>query len=62
MVMATDASPTKRRKALWRQLAYAARYGKQPLSDLMALSMRDLGEFGDALSSIVEDEQKPRPG
>ena len=37
-------------------MAYAARYGKQPLNVLMAMPERDLYAFVEALSRIVEDE------
>lgn len=37
-------------------MAYAARYGKQPLNVLMAMSERDLSAFVEALSRIVEQE------
>lgn len=40
----------------WDRLAYCARYGHQPLSELRRLSMTDLGNFQSALSRLVERE------
>lgn len=45
-------------KNVWDRLAYAARYGKQPLSELVDLELADLREFRRALSDIVEAESK----
>ncbi|MEY2668550.1 MAG: hypothetical protein RJA59_1188 [Pseudomonadota bacterium] len=39
-----------------RLLAYCARYGHQPLSELRALSHRDLRRFHDELVAIVRRE------
>lgn len=40
-------------------LAYAARYGKQPLSEVRALPLTELVRFVNEISSIVEEENKP---
>jgi hypothetical protein len=37
-------------------LAYCARYGKQPLSELRAMTFRELQEFKAALCDIVRRE------
>lgn len=42
-------------------IAYAARYGSQPISELMALSMRDLSLFVDAIAAIIEEENPEEP-
>lgn len=39
-----------------RLLAYCARYGHQPLSELRAMSNRDLRAFHDALVACVRRE------
>ena len=40
-------------------LAYSARYGKQPLSELRELPMQELVRFVSEVSRIVEEENKP---
>lgn len=45
---------------LWKSLAYAARYGNQRVPDLLAMPLSRLRSFTGAVSSIVEEEQKPR--
>lgn len=37
-------------------MAYLARYGRQPLSELRQLSRRELWLFTDELRDIVEEE------
>lgn len=37
-------------------MAYACRYGKQPLSEVYALSIDNLRRFTEALSKIVGEE------
>jgi len=44
---------------LWEIFAYAARYGKQPLSELRAMTLDDLVRFVNEVSQIVKDEQRP---
>lgn len=46
-------------KARWRQIAYLARYGHQPVDVLLGLSLRDLNSFQEAISEIVERENGP---
>ena len=43
---------------LWSDLAYAARYGHQPLPVLMALSRKRLQSLMKALSQIVTKENE----
>lgn len=40
-------------------MAYAARYGHQPLSELMALSERDLRIFCLSIQEILKGEEIP---
>ena len=44
----------------WRRLAYLTRYGKQPLDQLMKLSLTDLALYEKAISDIIAQEQAPR--
>lgn len=37
-------------------MAYVARYGHQPISEIRALPQRELGQWVAALASIVERE------
>lgn len=43
---------------MWLSLAYCARYGHQPLSELFRLTLTELAEFHSAVSTIVEMENK----
>jgi hypothetical protein len=45
-------------RRLWEVFAYAARYGRQPLSELKAMTIEDLGRFTDEVSKIVEAEKR----
>jgi hypothetical protein len=45
-------------RRLWELLAYAARYGKQPLSEARALPLTELARFVTAISNIVLEERK----
>lgn len=45
----------------WETLAFAARYGRQPLSELRDLTRREFSAFLDALTALVERENHPRP-
>jgi len=41
-------------------VAYAARYGHQPVSEIMGMSLRSLTNFQRAISDLVKEEQTPR--
>jgi len=43
----------------WPLIAYAARYGRQPLSEILRLSKPDLQAFTRAISDIIEAENGP---
>ena len=43
-------------KTLWDRFAYASRYGHQPLSTVMGMTLIDLRSFNDALGRIVAEE------
>jgi len=45
---------------IWNRVAYAARYGKQPLSELWDMTLEDLGRFVREIDKIVKEENKPR--
>lgn len=55
-------NPKDAQQNLWQALAWAARYGRQPLSELRQLTRKDLALFSDSLQSIVEQENTPVPG
>lgn len=40
------------------QIAYLARYGHQPLSEIRAMTLRDAEAFQDALGDLVVMENK----
>lgn len=44
--------------AIWSQVAYACRYGKQPLSEVLAMTPATLEKFKTALAGIVALENK----
>lgn len=48
-------------RLLWERLAFAARYGKQPLNVLLHMETRAVLLFCDALASIVREENR-KPG
>lgn len=48
-------------RRLWERLAFAARYGKQPLDVLLHMETRAVLLFCDALADIVRQENK-KPG
>lgn len=48
--------------ALEGLLAYVARYGHQPYSDMVRLTERRLVAFGRQLERIVEQENTPKGG
>jgi len=43
-------------------MAYAGRYGKQPLDVLLAMSVCDLVKFNRAVSKIVKEENGSKGG
>lgn len=43
---------------LWDTLAYAGRYGMQPLSVLYEMTLAELSTFVGALSKIVREENE----
>lgn len=45
--------------SLWDTLAYAARYGKQPLTVLYEMTLDELATFVRALGLIVREENTP---
>jgi hypothetical protein len=45
-------------KAIWWDVAYVCRYGKQPLTEVLGLSLNNLHNFKIALAAIVEQENK----
>ena len=47
---------------LWKALAYAGRYGHQPLDGALRMTLRELDAFNEAVSNIVEEENKPGHG
>lgn len=47
-------------KYLWDTLAYAARYGMQPLDVLFEMPMSELTIFVKAVSAIVREENAPK--
>lgn len=48
--------------AINKLLAYVARYGHQPYSEMTRLTRRALVSFGKALEAIVERENTPSDG
>lgn len=47
----------------WDRIAYCARYGNQPLSEIMTMRPADLNGFNAALSRIIRAENgKPDGG
>jgi len=47
---------------LWDAIAYAGRYGKQPATVALSMTLADLGRFNNAISSLVVKENKPSGG
>lgn len=47
---------------IWDDVAYLTRYGKQPLSEVLALTRSDAGRYMDALSRIVGRENPDPKG
>ena len=43
-------------------LAYAGRYGKQPISEARRMTISELCRFIEAVSKIVKDENRPARG
>lgn len=48
--------PSEKRRFLWSEIAYAARYGRQPISEILQLSRSECSMFIEELQSIVERE------
>lgn len=48
------------RETLWSALAYAGRYGSQPVGDALGMTLADLFALNRAVADIVKDENKPR--
>ncbi len=46
-------------KRIWKRLAYATRYGKAGLLDAASMCADSLQSFLEAVSDIVEEENKP---
>lgn len=42
---------------MWRRLAFAARYGNQPLAGLLEMSVADLNRFNAALDGLLREEE-----
>lgn len=42
----------------WKRLAYATRYGNISLEEAASLGLSDMGSYLNALSEIVEEENK----
>lgn len=57
--MATARARKGLSKVLWDTLAYAARYGHQPITVLYDMPMSELTIFVRALSAIVREENTP---
>jgi hypothetical protein len=49
-------APREKINALWGDLAYAARYGRQPISELKQLPRKELLVFIQKIHEIVEQE------
>jgi hypothetical protein len=45
---------------MWKLLAFTARYGNQPLSELLDLEVSDLVAFAKQLGEILKEENTPR--
>lgn len=43
---------------LWTLIATAARYGHQPISEIMSLTLDQLTRFNDQLANMIERENK----
>ena len=46
---------------VWERLAFASRYGHQPLDVLLHMETRAVGLFCEALANIVREENR-KPG
>lgn len=44
--------------AIWKLLAFAARYGHQPISELLRLPVTDLMRFARNLNDLLEAETR----
>lgn len=43
---------------IWKLLAYAGRYGHQPVSEAMQLTTRQLGRLVDSVAQLVREENE----
>lgn len=50
------------RRENMKKIAYACRYGHQDITEIVALDGYALRDFNDALTSIVEEENKSGRG
>jgi len=50
--------PQERERQLWRLLAYLGRYGKQPASLALGMSVRDLQSLASAVNGLVKEENE----
>lgn len=53
-VAAQDASYESR---IWSRVAFAGRYGHQPISEILSLPRADLHKLNTALAKLIEEEQ-----
>ena len=60
MTHSGPSDPADHVRRLWRRLAFATRYGHTPLSEVLDLDERYLGEYCDALAQIVKEENAPK--
>lgn len=45
-------------RRIWRMLAFLARYGHQPVSGLLDLTLAELHELQENVGRLLEDEQR----
>jgi len=51
--------PGKRRRDIFLRVAFATRYGHCGYAEAMEMPIDDLTSYCDALSTIVQEEQRP---
>jgi len=54
--------PDEHLKELWKMIAFAARYGHQPLGELLLASSVKLSEFNTGVSYWIEKENQSGGG
>jgi hypothetical protein len=54
--------PDSVERRVWRALAYACRYGHQPLAEMLHLGTYQLAMLTEALSGIVQEENGAKGG